>query len=270
MRKWIVLAIFGLGAALAASESLTLGLWAKTPGFTLGPTLKLEYPVNADLRLDLYLRASLPGTDETSAGFGFSQSLEGGVLGRGAFGARAFLGVDTQYWLEAWASAALGKGALDLRLGYTENRTPRHFWPLERETLGLYADLDAKYRLDRRILLLGAYRYQNQVSALELALSWREPRQSFLVGAGAVKEPTNAYALLGYRTREGGAALGAELRIGSKNELKLDYAERAIKAHLALAYPPAANAGVVYGPWALDALVDQAGFEVYLRYTLGR
>ncbi len=270
MRNWILLIALGLGTALAASESLTLGLWAKTPGFTLGPTLHLVYPLNPDLRAEVFLRASLPGTDETSVGLALTQSFEGGVLGRGELGGQAFLGVDTQYWLEARGRATAGPAAFGVRLGYTENRTPRHFWPLQPRTLGFYADLSGRYRLNRRLLLLGGYRYQNRQSALELALSWREGGRRFLAGAGAVGKPTRAYALLGYRQPLPGAVAGGELRIGSKNELKLDYAERGTKAHLTLAYPPAAGVGVEHGPWALDALVDRAGFEVFLRYTLGR
>ncbi len=270
MRTWIVLAVFGLGAALAASGPLTLGLWAKAPGFTLGPTLRFAYPVNPDLRLDLYVKTSLPKTGETAVGLGFSQSLEGGVLGRGEAGARVFLGVDARYWLEGHAKGSVGKGALGLRLGYTENRTPRHFWPLERDSLGFYLDADAAYRLDRRLVLEARYRYENRASSGEVSFLWRTPRRRVRLGVGAVARPEQAYAVLGYGARVSGAFLSGELRVGSENELRLDYAEPGLKAALALAYPPAANAEVAYGPWAFAARVDRAGLEAHLRYTLGR
>jgi len=266
--RWLgVWVLFGL--AMAASGSLTLGLWARTPGFTLGPTFFLRYPTD-ELTFSLYARASLPGTDETSIGLGLAKSFEGGVLGRGEAGARVFLGVDAQYWLEGYAKGSAGKGALGLRLGYTEDRTPRHFWPLERDSLGFYLDADAAYRLDRRLVLEALYRYQNQVSSGEVSFLWREPRRRVRFGVGAVEKPERAYAVLGYGREVAGAFLNGELRVGAKNEFRLDYAEPGLKAELALAYPPAARAGVRYQAWSFDAELRQDGLAFFLRYTLDR
>lgn len=262
-KRLSVVLVFVLGLALG--QRLEVGGWLGSPPASLGPTLRLLYPAG-DWRFDLYLRALWPRTDETNVGFALTRAFEAGPAGRAELGLRAHTGLDAQSWVEGTARFALARTALSARLGYTENRTPSHFWPFERETLGLYADLDFKFRAQAELLLLGAYRFANDVSGLELALAWRAEGRTYTLGAGAVGEPTRAYALLGLRTPYEGAVVDAAVRIGARNEFALNYADRRIKGRLLLAYPARARVGVSWSAWAFDAGVDQAGFELFLRY----
>lgn len=262
---WLLLAV-GFGA-LGLAQSLEFGAWLGSPPASLGPTLHLVYP-GGDWRFDVYMRALWPRTDETNLGIALTRAFEGGPAGRAELGLRGHMGLDTQYWVEGHAAFALARAALDLRLGYTLNRTPGHFWPLERDTMGPYADLSAKFRLERRLLLLSGYRFENQASQAELALSWIDRSRTFTAGAGAFRAPTHAYALLGLRTPIERAVVEATVRIGSVNAFRLDYADPLYKARLLLAYPPRAEAGVSWDRWAFDAAVDAAGFELFLRYRL--
>lgn len=265
--KKLGLAILLATAPLAAAQSLEFGLWAGGPGFSIGPTVNLNLP-SGDWAFDAYLRAYLPNTDEISFGLGARRAIEAGPAGRGELGARGFIGMDAHYWVEAYGGFVLGKGALDVRGGYTYNRTPSHFWPLQGETLGPYARLSGKYRIDRHLTLLARGDFHRGGGQAEAALAWRVDRQTFTLGAGGVDRASNAYAVLGYKTPYAGAVVEGRLRLGALNEFRLDYADRAYKAHLTLAYPARAQAGVAWDAWALDAEVDQAGYEFYLRYTL--
>ncbi|HGY09234.1 MAG TPA: hypothetical protein ENK37_04150 [Oceanithermus profundus] len=254
-------------APLAAAQSLEFGLWAGGPGFSIGPTVNLNYPTG-DWTLDAYLRAWLPNTDEISFGLGAKRAFEAGPAGRGEVGARGFIGMDAHYWLEGFGSLVLGKAALDLRTGYTYNRTPSHFWPLQGETLGPYARLDGKFRLDRRLTLRASGAFHRGGGRAEAALAWRVKRSTFTLGAGGVVRASNAYALLGYKTPVENAVVDAELRLGAWNELRLRYAEPAFKARIALGYPFYARIGATWDAWDADAEVDDGGYEFYLRYTL--
>ncbi len=263
---WAVLAVAGLG--LAAAQSLEFGGWLGSPPASLGPTLHLAYP-SGDWRFDVYMRALWPRTDETNLGLGVTRAFEAGPAGRAELGIRGHMGLDTQYWIEGRAAFALARAALDLRVGYTLNRRPSHFWPFERDSLGPYLDADARFRLAKRLLLLGGYRFENQASRGELALSWIQGGRTFTAGAGAYREATRAYAVLGFRTPVAGAVATGTVRIGSVDEFRLDYADPAYKAHLLLAYPPRAVAGVRWDAWGLDGGVDAQGFELFLRYRVG-
>ncbi len=254
-------------APLAAAQSLEFGLWAGGPGFAIGPTVNLNYPVG-NWTLDAYLRAWLPNTAEISFGLGAARAFEAGPAGRGEVGARGFIGMDAHYWLEGFGSLALGKAALDLRTGYTYNRTPSHFWPLQGETLGPYLRIGGKYRLDRRLTLLARGNFHRGGGRAEAALAWRADHRTFTLGAGGVDRASNAYAVLGYKTPYAGAVVEGQLRVGALNEFRIDYADRSYKAHLTLAYPARAQAGAAWSAWAFDAEVDGAGYEFYLRYTL--
>ncbi len=265
-RVFWLLASAWLGA-FGLAQSLEFGAWLGSPPASLGPTLHLAYPTG-DWRFDVYMRALWPRTDETNLGLGVARAFEGGPAGRAELGFRGHMGLDTQYWVEGRAGFALARAALDLRLGYTLNRTPSHFWPLERDTVGPYADASARFRLERRLVLLGGYRFENQASRAELALSWIDRGRTFTAGAGAFRTPTNAYALLGLRTPVERAVVGATVRIGSVNAFDLDYADRLYKARLRLAYPPRAEAGLRWDRWAFDAAVDAAGFELFFRYRV--
>lgn len=260
-------AILLLLTPAAAAQSLSFGVWAGGPGFSVGPTVQLELP-SGDWTFDAYLRAQLPSTNEISFGLGARRAFEAGPAGRGEVGARGFLGVDGHYWVEGFGSAVFGKAALDLNVGHTYNRTPSHFWPLAGETLGTYARLDGKYRIDRRLTLLSRGYFYRGGGQAEAALSWRVQRQTFTLGAGGVNRPSNAYALLGYKTPYDGAVVEGQLRLGALNEFYLNYADRSYKAHLILAYPARAQMGVSWSAWSLDAKVSQAGYEFYLRYAL--
>jgi len=258
--------VLGLGS-LAAAQSLEFGIWAGGPEFSIGPTVNLEMPLD-DWTFDAWLRAYLPNTDEISFGLGAKRAFEAGPAGRGEAGLKGFIGMDAHYWVEGFGSLVLGKTALDFKLGNTYNRTPSHFWPLQGETLGTYGRLDAKYRLNRQLTLQGyAYAYEDGGQA-EASLAWRQGKQTYSLGAGGVDRASNAYAVLGYKTPYEKAVVAAELRLGYVNELKLSYADKLYKAHLLLAYPARAQAGVSWNSWALDAEVDEVGYEFYLRYTM--
>ena len=263
VKRLFALGIVGL--ALVFGQRLEVGGWLGSPPASLGPTLHLAYP-SGDWRFDVYMRALWPRTDETNVGLSLVRAFEAGPAGRAEVGFRGHLGLDTQYWVEGQARFAMARTAVSMRLGYTENRTPSHFWPFERETLGLYADLDLKFRAEKRLFLLGAYRFEDEASGLELALAWLEARRTYTLGAGAVREPTNAYALLGLRTPIEGAIVDAAVRIGARNEFALRYAEPRFKGRLLLAYPARARVGVSWSGWSFDAGVDRAGFELFLRY----
>ncbi|WP_456445279.1 hypothetical protein [Oceanithermus sp.] len=254
-------------APLASAQSLEFGVWAGGPGLSVGPTVNLNLP-KGDWTFDAYLRAYLPNTDEISFGLGARRAFEAGPAGRGEVGARGFIGMDAHYWVEGFGSVALGKAAFDLSVGHTYNRTPSHFWPLQGETLGTYARLGGKFRIDRRLTLLARGYFHRGGGQAEAALAWRVDRRTFTLGAGGVDRASNAYAVLGYRTPYAGAVVEGRLRLGTLNEFRLDYADRSYKAHLTLAYPARAQAGVAWDAWALDAEVDGAGYEFYLRYTL--
>lgn len=254
-------------ASFTSAQSLEFGVWSGGPGFSLGPTVHLNL-TNNDWTYDAYLRAYLPNTAEISLGLGAGRAFEAGPAGRGEIGARGFIGMDAHYWLEGFGSAVLGKAAFDLRVGHTYNRTPSHFWPLQGETLGSYARLDGKYRIDRHLTLLARGYFHRGGGQAEAALSWRMGRQTFTLGAGGVNRARNAYAVFGYRAPFADAVVKGQLRLGALNEFRLDYADPNYKAHVALGYPARALLGVRWDAWAFDAEVDQAGYEFYLRYTL--
>lgn len=265
--KKLSLLILLAAAPLAMAQSLEFGLWAGGPNLSVGPTVNLRYPAG-DWTLDAWLRAYMPNTDEISFGLGARRAFEAGPAGRGEAGFKAFIGMDAHYWVEAYGSAVLGKGALEASLGHTYNRTPSHFWPLQGETLGTYGRLAGKYRLTRELTLQSSlYLYEGGGQA-EASLSWRAGRQTFTLGAGGVDRASNAYAILGYKTPYERAVVAATLRLGAFNDLRLDYADRTYKAHLTLAYPTRAQVGVAWDRWAVDAEVDDRGYEFYLRYTL--
>ena len=263
-----VFALLLVGGALALGARLEVGGWLGSPPAGLGPTLHLADP-RGDWRFDVYMRLLWPRTDETNVGFSLARAFEAGPAGRAELGFRAHLGLDAQYWAEGWGRFSLALAAASLRLGYTENRTPGHFWPFERATLGLYADLDLKLRVQRRLIFLGAYRFADRENSFELALSWLEGGRTYVLGAGAVREPTNAYALLGLRAPFEGAVLDARVRLGARNEFALRYAEPRFRGRLLLAYPARARVGVSWANWAFDAGVDRSGFELFFRYRLG-
>ncbi len=265
--KKLWLAILLLMAPLAAAQSLEFGIWAGGPDLSIGPTVNLQVPLR-DWTLDAYLRAYLPNAAETSFGLGVRRAFEAGPAGRGELGARGFIGMDAHYWAEGFGNVVLGKGALSVRGGYTYNRTPSHFWPLQGETLGPYARLEGKYRLDRRLTLLARGDFHREGGSAEAALAWRVRRHTFTLGAGGVNRPSNAYALLGCKTLYAGAVYAGELRLGALNEFRFHYADRSYKAHLTLAYPARAGVGLAWKSWKLDAEVDSAGYEFYLRYNL--
>ncbi len=260
-----ILGLLGIWFAVVGAQDLEVGSWLGSPPASLGPTLHLGYPTG-DWRFDVYLRALWPRTDETNIGIRVLRAFEAGPAGRAEAGFRGHLGLDTQYWVEGWLRLALAGTAFSTRIGYTENRTPSHFWPFERDTLGLYADLDLKMRAEDRLFLLGAYRFAAATSGLELALAWLDAGRTYTLGAGAVRRPTNAYALLGLRAPIGGAVVDATARIGARNEFSLRYAEQGIRGRIELAYPARARVGAEWDRWAFDAGVDTAGFELFLRY----
>ena len=267
IKKLLLVAAMTLAASLAGAQSLEFGLWAGGPGFSIGPTVNLKLPSGA-WTFDAWLRAYLPNTDEISFGLGVKRSFEAGPAGRGEVGVKGFIGMDAHYWVEGFGDLVLGKTALSLQIGNTYNRTPSHFWPLQGETLGTYGRLAGKYRIDRQITLQGLVYAHEGGGQAEAALVWRKGAQTFTLGAGGVDRASNAYAILGYKTPYEKAVVAAELRLGYVNELNLSYADRLYKAHLLLAYPARARAGVAWENWALDAEVDDAGYEFYLRYTM--
>lgn len=267
IKKLLLVAAMTLSASLAGAQSLEFGLWAGGPGFSIGPTVNLKVPVDA-WTFDAWLRAYLPNTDEISFGLGVERSFEAGPAGRGEVGVKGFIGMDAHYWVEGYGGLVLGKTALDLRVGNTYNRTPSHFWPLQGETLGTYGRLDGKYRINRQLTLQGYVYVHEGGGQAEASLAWRQGAQTYTLGAGGVDRASNAYAVLGYKTPYDKAVVAAELRLGYVNELNLSYADRLYKAHLLLAYPARAQAGVAWSSWALDAEVDQVGYEFYLRYTM--
>jgi hypothetical protein len=265
-KAFLLTLVLGLGS-LAAAQSLEFGIWAGGPEFSIGPTVNLEVPLD-DWTFDAWLRAYLPNTDEISFGLGASRAFEAGPAGRGEAGLKGFIGMDAHYWVEGFGSLVLGKTALNFKLGNTYNRTPSHFWPLQGETLGAYGRLDAKYRLNRQLTLQGyVYAYEDGGQA-EASLAWRQGKQTYTLGAGDVDRASNAYAILGYKTPYEKAVVAAELRLGYVNELKLSYADKLYKAHLLLAYPARARAGISWSSWAFDAEVGGVGYEFYLRYTM--
>lgn len=259
------LAFFAWSFLGAFGQQLEFGGWLGAPPASLGPALHLVLP-EGDWRFDVYMRALWPRTDETNLGLGVTRAFEAGPVGRAELGFRGHLGLDAQYWVEGRAAFALARAAFSFRAGYTQNRTPSHFWPFERDSLGPYLDVGARFRLARRLLLLGAYRYQDRINRGELALSWIEGGRTFTAGAGAYRRPTEAYALLGLKAPVERAVVSGTVRIGSVNEFRLDYANPAYKAHLLLGYPPRAVVGVSWDAWALDAGVGPLGFELFLRY----
>jgi len=267
MKKLLLPLVVALLLPIAAAQSLEFGLWAGGPGFSIGPTVNLEMPVG-NWTFDAWLRAYLPKTDEISFGLGGKRSFEAGPAGRGELGLKGFIGMDAHYWVEGFGSLVLGKTALNLKIGNTYNRTPSHFWPLQGETLGSYGRLGAKYRLDRRLTLQGFIYLRKRGWQAEAALAWRQGAQTYTLGAGGVGRASNAYAVFGYKTPYEKAVVATELRLGYLNELKLNYADKFYKAHLLLAYPARARVGVAWGFWALDAEVDEAGYEFYLSYTM--
>ncbi len=259
---FFVWTLLGTGA-----QQLEFGGWVGSPPASLGPTLHLTYP-SGDWRLEVYMRALWPRTDETNLGLALSRAFEAGPAGRAELGFRGHLGLDAQYWVEGRAGFALARAALDLRLGYTQNRTPSHFWPFERDSLGPYLDASARFRLAKRLLLLGAYRYQDRASRGELALSWIEGGRTFTAGAGAYRRFTGAYAVLGLKAPVERAVVGGTVRVGSVNEFRLDYADPTRRAHLLLGYPPRAVAGASWDAWTLDVGVGPLGFAFFLRYRV--
>jgi len=267
MKKLLPIAAMVLLASPAAAQSLEFGIWAGGPAFSIGPTVNLEVPLEA-WTFDAWLRAYLPNTDEISFGLGARRSFEAGPAGRGELGLKGFIGMDAHYWVEGYGSLVLGKTAFDLKVGNTYNRTPSHFWPLQGETLGTYGRLDAKYRINRQLTLQGYVYLREGGGQAEASLAWREGAQTYTLGAGGVDRASNAYAVLGYRTPYERAVVAAELRLGYVNELRLEYADKLYKAHLLLAYPARAQVGATWNNWALDAEVDGAGYEFYLRYTM--
>ncbi|GEM_PF-5747807 len=254
-------------APAAAAQSLEFGVWAGGPGLSVGPTVNLNLP-SGDWTFDAYLRAYLPDSAESSFGLGVKRAFEAGPAGRGELGARGFIGMDAHYWLEAMGTAVLGQAALELRGGYTYNRTPSHFWPLQGETIGPYLRLDGKFRLSRKLTLRSLGYFYRGGGQLEAALSWRVKSDTYTLGVGGVDRASNAYALLGYKAPYAGAVVEGQIRLGALNEFRLKYADRSYKAHLTLAYPARAQVGVAWDAWALDAEVDGGGYEFYLRYKM--
>jgi len=267
MKKLLLPIVVVIATSFAAAQSLEFGLWAGGPNLSIGPTVNLEIPLDA-WTFDAWLRAYLPNTDEISFGLGTKRTFEAGPAGRGELGVKGFIGMDAHYWVEGFGSLVLGKTALDLRLGNTYNRTPSHFWPLQGETLGTYGRAGGKYRISRQLTLQGYFYAHGGGSQAEASLAWRQGMQTYTLGAGGVDRASNAYAVLGYKTPYEKAVVTAELRLGYINELNLSYADKLYKAHLLLAYPARARVGVAWSSWALDAEVDNSGYEFYLRYTM--
>ena len=264
-KRLFVLLVFGL--ALAFGQRIEVGGWLGSPPASIGTTLHLVYP-KGDWRFDLYARSLLPRVGGGSAGFSVARSLEAGLAGRAEVRLRAHLGSGAHYWLEGRTQGALARTAFCLRLGYTEGRPPNRFWPFERETPGLYADLNLTYRVERRILLQGAYRFSAEGIGMEFALAWFSGERTYTLGAGAVRRPADVYALLGLHTPFRGALVSATLRVGAKNAFALKYADRGVKGRLELGYPARARAGLTWSSWAFDVAVGRSGLELFLRYGL--
>jgi len=268
MKRAIVAVLIVLGTAWAAPLpiTVTVGASVQGPEFSVGPAIRVTYDY-PKTDVSLYVRFLAPESFTGSFGVGFEYYPMNKAWGSSTLGARAFMGVDGAYWLEGKTRVTLGKGSLDFLLGYSKGRTPHGFWPFERDSIGAYADIKAKYRLSRKRILSGMLLYQNQASSLEVALTWVERPQKFSLGGGVLTSPFGVYAVLGYQTEMGRAAYGGELRLGAKNELALKYAEKKLKAHLTLAYPLEVRAGVSLQPWALDVAARPSGYELYVRYS---
>ena len=261
MKRLILLTAF-LGLALA--QTLEVGAWAGGPTFTLGPTLALTLP-QGDTRFGLYFRGYLPRVDEFAVGGSVDHSWSLLPAGRAEVGLKGFTGLDGQYWVEAQGSATAGQVAVRAWLGFTANRPPSHFWPLAQESLGPYARLGLDYRLERRLVLLGRADYKNEAGRVEAGVRFFRDKNRYLLGLGAYRRLTNAYAWLGWRGPiEGGAVLEAELRVGGYNAFALGYATRALKLRARATYPTRLDLEARWDRWTLGAAFTRAAYTFHL------
>lgn len=261
MRRLLILLVV-LGGALA--QTLEVGVWAGGPRFTLGPTLALTLP-QGDTRFGLYFRGYLPRVDEFAIGGSVDHSWPLVPAGRAEVGLKGFTGLDGQYWVEGQGSATAGQVAARVRLGFTANRPPSHFWPLAQESLGPYARLALDYRLARKLALLGRADYKNEAGRVEAGVRFFQDKNRYLLGLGAYRQLTNAYAWLGWRGPvEGGAVLEAELRVGGYNAFTLGYATRALKLKARATYPIRLDLEARWEDWTLGAAFTRAAYTFHL------